>query len=66
MHVQSRSKTESRNLSPSLIRSFITEVPFLNEMSVFSRNLNHRWKYRDQNGNFQTVLIIIFWNFTMF
>ena len=66
LHVQFRSKIDSRKLSPSLIGSFLTEITFLNQMSNFSRNSNHRWKCRDQKEDFQTILFIIFWNFTMF
>ena len=35
-------------------------VAFLNQMSSFSRNLNHYWKCREQKGNFQITLVIIF------
>ena len=35
-------------------------------MSAFSRNLNHHWKCREQKENFQTILVIIFWNFIIF
>ena len=66
MHVHFRSKIDSRKLSSSLIGSFLTELTFLNQMSVFSRNWNHRWKCREQKENFQTIMVIIFWNFTMF
>ena len=31
-------------------------------MSTFSRNLNNHWKCREQQENFQTILVIIFWN----
>ena len=36
MHVQFRSKIDSRKLSPSLIGSFLTEQTFLKQMSFFS------------------------------
>ena len=35
-------------------------------MSIFYRNLNHRQKCREQEKYFQTILVIIFWNLTMF
>ena len=35
-------------------------------MSTFSRNLNHHWKCREQKENFQKILVIICWNFTIF
>ena len=50
-----RSKINSRKLSPFLIGSFLTELTFLNQMSNFSKNLNHHWKCREQKENFQTV-----------
>ena len=49
-----------------LLVVFLAELAFLNQMSVFSRNWNHRWKCREQKENFQTIMVIIFWNFTMF
>ena len=35
MHVQCTLKIDSRKLSPSLIGSFLTELTFLNQMSIF-------------------------------
>ena len=35
------SKIDPRKFSPLLIASFLTEVTFLNEMTIFSRNVNH-------------------------
>ena len=32
-------------------------------MSTFSRNWKHHWKCTEQKGNFQTALVITFWNF---
>ena len=55
MHVQFRSKIDSRKLSSSLIGSFLTELTFLKQLSNFSRNSNNRWKCRDQKENLQTV-----------
>ena len=46
-------KIESRKLSSALIGSFLTELTFLNQMSLFSRNWNLDWKCRDQTENFQ-------------
>ena len=45
---------------------FLTEVTFMNQVSTFSRNSNHCWKCGEQKENFQIILVIIFWNFTMF
>ena len=42
------------------------EVTFLSEMSTFHQNLNHHWKRRVQKEDFQTILVIILSNFTMF
>ena len=39
---------------------------FLNQTSIFFRNLNHNWKCRKQKENFQAILVIIFLNFRMF
>ena len=35
-------------------------------MSVFSRRFNYHWKCREQKKNFQTILVKIFWHFTLF
>ena len=35
MHVQCTLKIDSRKLSPSLIGSFLTELTFLQQMSIF-------------------------------
>ena len=35
-------------------------------MSIFYRNSNHHWKCREQKQNFQRILVIVFWNFTIF
>ena len=48
MHVQFRSKIDSRKLSPALIGSFLTEQTFLKQISFFFRNSNLCWKCRDQ------------------
>ena len=67
LHVQFRSKIDSRKLSQSLIGSFVTEETFLKQMSIFFRNSNLCWKCRDQKKKkFQTILFIIFSIFTMF
>ena len=42
------------------------ELAFQCQMSTFSRNSNHHWKCRDQKRNFQTIVVIIFWNYTIF
>ena len=60
MHVQYRSQIESRKLSSSLIRSFLTELTVLNKMSVFSKNWTHDWKSSEQTENFQRIMVIIF------
>ena len=50
-----------------LLVVFFTELTFMNQMSIFfSRNSNHLWKCGGQKENFQAILVIIFWNFTMF
>ena len=49
-----------------LLVVFLAELAFLNQMSVFSRNWNHRWKCREQKEEYQTIMVVIFWNFTMF
>ena len=49
-----------------LLVVFFIEVTFLSQISPFSRNLNCHWKCREQKENFQTILMIIFWNFTIF
>ena len=35
-------------------------------MGSFSKNFNHHRKRREQKEHFQTILVIIFWNFTIF
>ena len=47
-----RSKIDSRQFSLLLIGSFLTELTLLNQMSIFSRNLNHHWKCREQKESF--------------
>ena len=59
-------KHYSLYLSLTIIAAFLAELTFLNVMSVFSGNQNHRWRCRDQNKNFRTIMIIISWNFTIF
>ena len=59
-------KFNFKKLSTLLIDSFLIVVTFLGQMSSFSRNLNHLWKYREQKENFQTIVVIIFWNFAIF
>ena len=44
---------------------FLLAVFFLSRMSIFSRNLNHHWRCREQKINHQKILLIIFWKFTM-
>ena len=66
MHVKFRLEIDSRMVSLSLIGTFLTKLTFLNQMSVFSRNWKHHWKCREQTENFQKIMVIIFWNFTMF
>ena len=66
MHVQFRSNIDSKKLPPSLIGSLFTEQTFLSPMSIFSKYLNHRWKFTGQKGNFHTVMVIIFLNLAMF
>ena len=54
------------NLLTLVIGSFSIELTFLSQIGTFSINLNHQWKCREQNENFQTVLVIIYQNFTVF
>ena len=35
-------------------------------MSTFSRNVNHHWKCREQRKIFQVILVLMFWNLTIF
>ena len=39
-----------------LLVVFLTELTFLNQMSIFSRNSNHRWKCGEQNIKFSGKL----------
>ena len=66
LHVEFRSNIYSKKLPPSLIGRFLTELTFLNKMSIFSRNWNHGLKCRERKENFQTIIVIMFSNFTMF
>ena len=59
-------KFDFRKLSTLLIGIFLIELVFLSHMSTFSRNFAHHWKCREQKENFQTIVVIIFWNFTIF
>ena len=53
-----------RKLSTLLIGSFRQNYFFfLIQMSALFRNLSNHWICREQNKNFQTILVIIFWNF---
>ena len=61
-----RSKFDFRKLSALLTGSFLIELSFLSQMNTFYRNMNDHWKCREQKENFQTILVIIFWNFTVF
>ena len=60
MHVQYRSQIESRKLSSSLIRSFLTELTVLNKMRKKKKNWTHDWKSSEQTENFQRIMVIIF------
>ena len=42
----------------------MTELTFLNYVSILVRNLNYHRKCREQKGNFLTILVLIFRNFT--
>ena len=66
LHVQCQSKIDSGKLSTSFTSSFLTELTFLNETSVFFRNWKHYWTCREKAKNFQTVTVLIFWNFVIF
>ena len=47
-------------------RQLFGRTKFFEPNKHFFRNLNHNWKCRKQKENFQTILVIIFWNFRMF
>ena len=66
LHAQFRSNIEWKKVPPSLIIGFLTELTFLNQMSVFSRDWNHCLKCREWKECFQTIMVIVFWNLTMF
>ena len=59
-------KFDFKKLSTLLIGSVFIEVTFLSQMSTFSRKLHHHWNCREQKKFFQTILVIVFWNFTIF
>ena len=42
-----------------LLVVLLTELTFLYQMSVFSRNWIHHWKCREQTENFQAIMVII-------
>ena len=58
-------KFDFKKLSTLIIGSFLIEVTFLSQRTIFSKNLNHHWKCREQKENFQAILVM-FWNFTIF
>ena len=58
-------KIDSRKPSRLLIGTCLTELTFLKEIRMFSGKLDHHWKYREQKEDIQTILIIMFWTFTM-
>ena len=66
MHVQFRSKNDSRKLSSSLIGSFFIELTFLNYLSVFSRKWNHDWNCREKAEYFHAIMALLFRNVIMF
>ena len=43
LQFQLRSKIDSRKLLRLIIGSYLTELTFLKEMRMFSRNFNHHW-----------------------
>ena len=49
-----------------LLVVFWTELIFLNQIRVLFSNWNHQWKCKNQTENFPTIMVLIFWNFTMF
>ena len=59
-------KFDFKKLLTLLTGIFLIEVTFLSYVSTFFRYVNHHWKCREQKENFQEILIIIFWNFTIF
>ena len=59
-------KIDPKRVLSSLLGSYLREITFLNQMSVFSRNWNHHWHCREETESVQTVTVIIFWNFAMF
>ena len=55
-----------KNFSTLLFDICLIEIILQSQMSPFSRNWKHHWKCREQKGNFQTALVITFWNFKKF
>ena len=53
-HTLFRSQNDSRKLSKLLIGILMTELTSLNQMSTFSRNLNHHWKCREPKKIFRS------------
>ena len=45
---------------------YLIELTFLSQISTISKNWNHHWNNTEQKENFQIILIIVFWNFTVF
>ena len=56
MHVQFRSKIDTKKLSSPLIGNFLTELFLTNQMSIVSRNSNHGCNFREQKENFSDNL----------
>ena len=61
-----RSKLDFRNLLTLIIGSLLIELTSLRQRITFSRNLNCHWECRNQSKIFQSIVVKIFWNFTMF
>lgn len=45
--------------------SSLIELTLFSQISAFIRNANDHWKFSVQKNIFQTILVIIGWNFTM-
>ena len=52
LQFQLRSKIDSRKLLRLIIGSYLTELTFLKEMRMFSRNFNHHWSVDKKKNKF--------------
>ena len=59
-------KFDFKKLSTLLIGSFLIEITVLSQMSSFFQKFESSLECREQKENFQTILVIILWNFEIF